>query len=173
MTRDDYVDSLHEHWDRQQPGLPKAEYAFAVRLIRGGRQLEDALSRPAQTRGLAGRGDYEVLAAIHRAAPEAVRPADLARIAMVTTGGMTARLDRLERKGLVTRSHDTTDRRAVNVTITAAGSRLTNEILGASIQATRELFKDLPAGAIDQASASLRATLEGLTEANPTPLAQI
>ena len=46
---------------------------------------------------------------------------DLARAAEVDPGAMTRLLDRLETKGLVTRSADPTDRRALNIQLTDAG----------------------------------------------------
>lgn len=48
-------------------------------------------------------------------------PAQLADLAGVSRAGMTGRLDKLERAGLVTRTPDTDDRRSVIVEITAEG----------------------------------------------------
>ena len=48
-------------------------------------------------------------------------PAQLADLAGVSRAGMTGRLDKLERSGLVTRTPDTDDRRSVIVEITAKG----------------------------------------------------
>jgi DNA-binding MarR family transcriptional regulator len=48
-------------------------------------------------------------------------PKELSALLGTDTAGMTRMLDRLERKGLVTREHDPRDRRAVTVTLTSAG----------------------------------------------------
>ncbi|WP_147301353.1 MarR family winged helix-turn-helix transcriptional regulator [Calidifontibacter indicus] len=48
-------------------------------------------------------------------------PAQLADLAGVSRAGMTGRLDKLERSGLVTRTPDSDDRRSVIVEITPAG----------------------------------------------------
>ena len=47
-----------------------------------------------------------------------VRPLDLARGLELTTGSMTTMLDRLERKGLVTRGPSPTDRRSIQISAT-------------------------------------------------------
>jgi DNA-binding MarR family transcriptional regulator len=53
---------------------------------------------------------------------------DLARAAEVNPGAMTRLLDRLETKGLVTRSADPTDRRALNIELTDAGLLIWQDI---------------------------------------------
>jgi DNA-binding MarR family transcriptional regulator len=57
-------------------------------------------------------GDFDVLATLRRTgAPYRLTPGELSRSTMVTTGGMTKRLDRLEAAGLIRRELDPTDRR--------------------------------------------------------------
>ena len=70
-------------------------------------------------------GDYGVLAALRRAgAPFQLTPTDLARHRMMTSGGMTAAIDRLERKGLVSRLPNPNDRRGNLVKLTDEGRRI-------------------------------------------------
>ena len=50
-------------------------------------------------------GDFDVLATLRRSgASHAVQPAELARTTMITSGGLTKRIDRLEEAGLVERT---------------------------------------------------------------------
>lgn len=63
--------------------------------------------------------DYTVLRVL--APTEAVSPSRLAEAVLISSGGMTKIIDRLERGGLVERSTDPNDRRGVLVTLTAAG----------------------------------------------------
>ena len=49
---------------------------------------------------------------------------------MITSGGMTNRLDRLERAGLVERRPDPDDRRGKLIALTAAGKRVIDETIG-------------------------------------------
>ena len=54
--------------------------------------------------------------------------AELARECHLDAGAMTRMLDRLEVKGLCTRSRSETDRRVVNIALTPAGSQAATEI---------------------------------------------
>jgi DNA-binding MarR family transcriptional regulator len=56
--------------------------------------------------------------------------AELARECHLDAGAMTRMLDRLEAKGLCTRSRSETDRRVVNIALTPAGSQAATEIPG-------------------------------------------
>ena len=53
---------------------------------------------------------------------------DLARAADLNPGAMTRLLDKLETKGLVTRSADASDRRALNIELTTAGLAIWRDI---------------------------------------------
>jgi len=53
---------------------------------------------------------------------------DLARAAEVNPGAMTRLLDRLEAKGLVSRSADPADRRALNIELTESGLAIWQDI---------------------------------------------
>lgn len=53
---------------------------------------------------------------------------DLARAAELNPGAMTRLLDRLEAKGLVARTADPTDRRALNIDLTDAGQAIWQDI---------------------------------------------
>jgi DNA-binding MarR family transcriptional regulator len=61
---------------------------------------------------------------------------DLARIADLSSGAMTNRLDQLEQAGLVKRLADPDDRRGVLVELTPKGLRLHREAIG--VQAEKE-----------------------------------
>ena len=61
---------------------------------------------------------------------EAVLPSQLAAKLGLTTGSVTAMLDRLERLGYVTRSADPSDRRKVVVRITPKAARRATKIYG-------------------------------------------
>src|SRR4051812_24356309 len=69
-----------------------------------------------------GRGSFEVLATLRRAGtPFRLSAGALARGLVMTSGGMTKRLDKLEAAGLVARSPDPADRRGVLVSLTERG----------------------------------------------------
>jgi DNA-binding MarR family transcriptional regulator len=67
---------------------------------------------------------YDVLLHTHNAGEDGVRMTVLAREVVVTKAGLTAMIDRLEHKGLVARTADPHDRRAIRVTLTDEGERM-------------------------------------------------
>ena len=68
---------------------------------------------------------FQVLASLYRAGPPYRRsPSRVARGLMLSGAGLTGRMDQLERIGLLQRSRDREDRRAVVVELTSTGRRL-------------------------------------------------
>ena len=71
------------------------------------------------------RGEFDVLATLRRSgAPFTLTPTDLYEATMMTSGGMTARLDRLEKRGLIARQPNPDDRRGTLVSLTEQGRDL-------------------------------------------------
>jgi DNA-binding MarR family transcriptional regulator len=117
----DHSDEVVREWQAQRPDLDPSPMATFTRLWRAARVAEDEIQRV-----LAGHdlepGWFDVLATLRRAgAPHRLSAGTLARDLVMTTGGMTKRLDRLEAAGLVERSADPADRRGVLVTLTPKG----------------------------------------------------
>ena len=64
---------------------------------------------------------------------------------LVTSGTMTNRVDRLERRGLVERSPDPHDRRGVIVELTDSGKRTVDAAMADLLERERQLLAELPA----------------------------
>ena len=73
---------------------------------------------------------------------------------------LTGILDRLERRGLITRGTKPRDRRAVLIELTPAGRRSARTIAAAIDDLERRALHALPNDAIDSANAVLRALAE-------------
>jgi DNA-binding MarR family transcriptional regulator len=83
-------------------------------------QIEDALAQA----GLPQLGWYDVLWALHRAPGKRLRMGELADEVTISRSGLTRLVDRIEAAGLLERRPSPEDRRAVEVAITPAGSKL-------------------------------------------------
>jgi len=82
-------------------------------------------------------GDWKVLCSLRwKGRPHRRSAGELARIADLSSGAMTNRLDQLEQAGLVKRLPDPDDRRGVLVELTPKGRRLHQEAIG--VQAEKE-----------------------------------
>jgi DNA-binding MarR family transcriptional regulator len=99
------------------------------------RQLETDLERKT---GLA-LADFDVLAQLARAGG-ALRMTELADRALISRSGMTRRVARLVRQGLVRRAHADADARGVVVMLTDGGQRRLTESAPAHLRGVSDLF---------------------------------
>lgn len=141
----DDVDRIVAQWARERPELETEAMAVFGRVYRIARLVGDAQEAVLAGHGVS-RGEFDVLAALRRAgAPFRLSPGALARGLMLTSGGMTGRIDRLEERGLVARSPDPDDRRALLVRLEPEGLRVVDEAVGAGLAAQRAVLERLPA----------------------------
>jgi len=125
----DLVDELVEGFRHERPDLDLRALEAVCRLIFSGRLAEAHAERTLKPFGL-NYTDLDVLGNLRRAgAPFELSPAALLRQAMITSGAMTACLDRLERAGLVTRHVRPEDRRSRIVRLTPKGKALIDKAL--------------------------------------------
>jgi DNA-binding MarR family transcriptional regulator len=104
-----------------------------------------------------------VLAPLRRAgAPFELTPTELAKHRMMTSGGMTAALDRLERKGLLARVPNPADRRGSLVRLTDAGRRVIDDAMTQHVLTEERLVAGLDRRERAQLSGLLRKLLEAV-----------
>jgi DNA-binding MarR family transcriptional regulator len=84
---------------------------------------------------------------------------------MLTTGGMTGRLDKLEKAGLLRRSPDPHDRRGLQVTLTEKGLDTIDRAVGAGLAVQTEALSLLDDEQVGQLADLLRELLAGTLEA--------
>jgi DNA-binding MarR family transcriptional regulator len=110
-----------EQWHRERPDLDVTATGILGRISRISALVDQEMDRVFQPHGLTA-GDFVVLAALRRSGkPYKLTPTALSRSMMVSSGGTTKRLDRLETRGLIRRDPDPADRRGTLVTLTNAG----------------------------------------------------
>ncbi|MFI5909567.1 MarR family winged helix-turn-helix transcriptional regulator [Dactylosporangium sp. NPDC051541] len=140
----DDVDRIVAQWARERPELETEAMAVFGRIYRLAKILGDRQEKVYGELGI-NRGEFDVLATLRRAGdPFQLSPKQLSATLMLTTGGMTGRLDRLERSALITRSPDPEDRRGLIITLTATGRALVDAAVAVGLNAQREVLERLP-----------------------------
>jgi DNA-binding MarR family transcriptional regulator len=161
-AQEDAIDRILEQWRRERPDLDLAALGTVGRLFRV-TQLADAALRPGLAAHELQPGWFDLLAALRRSgAPYRLNPTELMRTTMLSSGGMTKRLDRLEQAGLVERSPDPADRRGTLVGLTATGKTIVDAALAAHAANEDRLLSPLSAAERRTLDALLRALLAGL-----------
>ncbi|MEU9195815.1 MarR family winged helix-turn-helix transcriptional regulator [Streptomyces hundungensis] len=155
----DAVDAITAQWAAVRPDLETLPMAVFGRIYRIARAMGDRMEKEYARFGI-GRGEFDVIATLRRSGePYTLSPRQLSATLMLTTGGMTGRLDKLERAGLLARSPDPTDRRGLRVTLTERGLRLVDESAGAGLAVQAEVLR---AGLTEPESAQLSTLLRKL-----------
>ena len=170
MTQD-AVDRIVAQWAQERPELETAAMAVFGRVFRLSRLVGDEMEAVYARHDL-GRPDFDVLATLRRSGPPyELSPGALASSMMLSSGGTTARLDRLEKAGLVERAADPGDRRGVLVRLTTDGTRTADAAVTAGLTRQQELLSHLSGSEQAQLSELLRrllAPLEAGTRPHPS-----
>ena len=155
----DDVDRIVDAWRRERPDLDVAPLHVLSRISRLARRLDLDRAQAFAQHQLEG-WEFDVLSALRRSgAPYELSPGQLIRQTLVTSGTMTNRVDRLERRGLVERSPSPTDRRGVIVRLTPAGRDTVDAAMADLLTRERALLSDLSGEDRDHLAATLRDLL--------------
>jgi DNA-binding MarR family transcriptional regulator len=140
---EDAVDQILEQWAGERPDLDCAPMGVIGRITQLQREVYLAQRATFARHGL-DAPSFDVLAALRRAGkPYQLTPTALMRTALVTSGAITQRLDRLEEKGLITRERSEADGRAVVVTLSEAGRVALDAALPDHLETERRLLEGL------------------------------
>ncbi len=159
---DDVTDRLLSGWISARPDIDTQALRITGRISRIGPLLARRQAEVFERFGLS-RGDVGALSALRIATPHRVSPSRLGRGLMMSSAGVTSRIDKLERRGLVRRLPDPNDRRGIIVELTDEGLRLVDEAVAAVSVSDRELLdrlEDAEVTSLEQLLRKLGATLE-------------
>ncbi|MEV0437727.1 MarR family transcriptional regulator [Streptomyces spectabilis] len=158
----DAVDAIVGQWEKERPELTDA--LWPVQLIARVQRMHRVLDREAKAFGaLHGveTGEFDVLTTLRRSGPPyALTAGAFLKAAMVTSGAITNRIDRMEAKGLVERVRDGGDRRTVKIRLTERGKELTDTLMVEHLQNYDRLVEGLDREEIERAAELLRKFLE-------------
>ena len=139
----DRVAQIQHEWRRERPDLDPAPQGVIGRLHLVALELTQRLVDVYARFGLS-EGEFDVLATLRRAGAPFERPAgELADHTLVTTGGLTKRVDRLEARGLVERRVEASDARKRLVRLTPEGRRLIDRAIAAHLENEHRLVDEL------------------------------
>ncbi len=120
----DEVDEILDQWRSERPELDPSPMAVFGRVARVFSRQREAQARVFGPLGLT-TAAFDLLANLRRSGPPHRKTASsLAASAMISTGGVTFRMDFLEAAGLIRRVRDTQDRRVVYAELLPAGFEL-------------------------------------------------
>ncbi|CAG6393227.1 MarR family transcriptional regulator [Streptomyces cocklensis] len=155
----DAVDAVTGQWAVERPELDTLAMAVFGRVYRIARAMGDRMESEYLRYGI-GRGEFDVLGTLRRAgSPYTLSPRELSATLMLTTGGMTGRLDKLERAGLLVRAPDPHDRRGLRVSLTERGITVVDEALVAGLAVQQAALSALDADEADVLAGLLRRLL--------------
>ena len=162
MTEKDGVDLILEQWQRERPELDHSPIGVVGRVSRLARELEARLEPVYREHGLE-PGWHDVLATLRRSGPPfRLRASEFSGALMLTSSGITKRLDRLEQAGLIKRDPDPHDRRGVLITLTPAGIELIDDVTEAHMANEARLLSALSEAERERLAALLRKLRLGL-----------
>jgi DNA-binding MarR family transcriptional regulator len=158
----DAVDAIIEQWRKERPDLDPSAKHITGRIVRLASLFQQEFERSkVRTLGLHGlkENDFGVLSPLRRAGePFELTPTELAHHRMITSGGMTAALDRLEQKGMIVRVPNPSDRRGSLVRLTERG----REVIDASMEVHAEVEHKLIASLSEHDASDLQRILRQL-----------
>ena len=138
---DDLTDRVLGGWRDARPELEVEPLPVTGRLSRIGPLLAKRQEEVFSRFGL-NRGEVGALSALRIAGPpHRLSPTRLGRGLMLSSAGMTSRLDRLERRGFVRRLPDPDDRRGVIVELTDQGLEVVDAAVAAITISDRQLLE--------------------------------
>jgi DNA-binding MarR family transcriptional regulator len=139
----DHLDRIVAQWRRERPDLDVAPLAVLGRLFRAAQLADAALAERLADHELP-PGWFDLLAALRRAgAPYELNPTALMETMMISSGGITKRLDRLVEASLVERRPDPADRRGTLVRLTRKGKSVIDKAVVAHVRNEELLLRSL------------------------------
>jgi DNA-binding MarR family transcriptional regulator len=139
----DEVESLIQVWQSERPDVPMGSLRVSLPLRRALQHAEQRRARVLARHGVSA-ATLDLLVALRRAGkPYVSTPSELAHLLVLTSGGVSQRLERLEREGLVERRVSVEDRRVVMVHLTDAGLATLDRLIDEYMAHEEEMLRGL------------------------------
>jgi DNA-binding MarR family transcriptional regulator len=163
-SAEDDVDRIVSAWARERPDLDISPLEVLSRVTRIAKHV-DKFRREAFRASELESWEFDVLAALRRAgAPYQLSPTGLMAETLVSSGAMTHRLTKLERRGFVLRSSDPDDGRGVLVRLTPTGVAAVDTAFSHLVQAEHTLIAALTPQQRAETASALRRLSHDVTK---------
>jgi DNA-binding MarR family transcriptional regulator len=155
----DPVDEIVAQWRHERPDLDPSPIALFGRLHRIYLRYQSVIGRGFGEAGL-NFASFDVLASLRRSGePYRKTASDLAGGSLLSSAGVTFRLDRLEEAGLIERQRDDRDRRVVYSQLTDKGKERIDSTIATHLDEEHRLLAGLTGREVAQLT-KLLAKLE-------------
>lgn len=142
-TVTDDVDRFREQWAKELPDLDTTPMSTLGRINRLANLMHPDISAVFAKFGI-DRGEFDVIATLRRSGPPyRLTPTQLYTSLMLSSGGLTSRLARLEKSGLITRERSSQDGRSIVACLTEKGARLVEAAFRADMANELDLLSPL------------------------------
>jgi DNA-binding MarR family transcriptional regulator len=158
----DRVDQVQAAWRAELPDQDVSSVGVVGRMVELVHRIEQARGAALAAHG-SDRATFDLLATLRRAGPPyRLTVGELQRLSLVTTGAVSQRVERAERRGLVRRTPAEGDARRVVVELTEQGRGAAAELLRVVLDAEQSVLAPLAADDRQALEGVLRAWSIGL-----------
>ena len=155
----DFVDKLIQEWLDAVPSLDLSGLPVIARIVRMSHYISQFVDANFARYNL-NVGEFEVLAALARNPDRQLSPKELQKKILISSGGLSNRINRLEEKKYIVRIPDPSDRRGVIVKITPEGRKLTLEAVVTHVAIEKALIQGLQAEDREQLAELLKKLIK-------------
>lgn len=143
MEIKDSIDYLINEWKEENPELDASAMAVVGRILKLGKIFERSAEIALKESGIH-YTDLDVLATLRRSGdPYELTPKALMKSVLITSGAMTALLDRLTKLKLISRAPDENDGRIKKAVLTEKGKHVIDSSIKIRFQDARDSIKIL------------------------------
>jgi DNA-binding MarR family transcriptional regulator len=165
----DRIDERRAQWARELPSADTTGMAILGRARWITLKARPAIEAVFAKAGL-DTGEFDVLATLLRSGPpNRLRPTELYRSLMISSGGLTDRLNRLQKAGLIRRADPEGDARSLPVELTNEGRKRAEAVFREDMKIEAELLAGLGAEEKRALEGLLRKLVLQLDREDPTP----
>jgi DNA-binding MarR family transcriptional regulator len=164
---EDTIDRIVSEWRFALPNLDPSPLEVVGRVLVLAQRLEERVGAALGEHNLT-LGQFDILATLRRKGPRGeLSPSELLKNVALSSGGMTARLDKLEEAGLIKRKPDLIDRRMLVIELTERGERLIDAAAASRFAEARDSLPPFNSSELKSIEDLLRRWLSALEESHP------